>query len=44
MGGAIQLAEDDSSIDGDGESIAASEMDTDTVRTCISTHGILLIF
>ncbi len=41
MGGAIQLAEDDSSIEGDGESIAASEMDTDTVRT--SAHTVVLL-
>lgn len=32
MRGAIQPVEDDSSTEGDGESIAASEMDTDTVR------------
>ena len=32
MGGAIQAVEDDSSAEGDGESIAASEMDTDTVH------------
>ena len=31
MGGAIQPVEDDSSTEGDGESIAGSEMDTDTV-------------
>ena len=38
MRGAIQPGEDESSTEGDGESIAASEMDTDTV--CISARNL----
>ena len=41
MGGAIQAVEDDSSAEGDGESIAASEMDTDTVHVHISAEIVL---
>ena len=35
MGGIMNPIEDGSSTDGDGESIAASEMDTDTVRRVV---------